>query len=137
MNKIEFLLQQNHIGTLIGKKLDLALSVHGINSTEFIVMYHLNNAQEKKLSRIALAEKVALTASGVTRVLLPMEKTGLIEKNINPRDARQSLVLLTENGQKIVQDAILTVTYTSESIFSLVNEDEISILFSLLNRLKF
>ena len=100
-------------------------------------MYHLNNAQEKKLSRIALADKVALTASGVTRVLLPMEKIGLVEKNINPRDARQSLVLLTENGQKIVQDAILTVEYTAETFFSLFNEEEISTLFSLLNKLKF
>lgn len=136
MKKIDFLLQQNHLGTLIGKKLDLALSVHGINSTEFIVMYHLNNAQEKKLSRIALAEKVALTASGVTRVLLPMEKIGLVEKNINPRDARQSLVLLTENGQKIVHDAILTVECTAGTLFSLFNDDEILTLFSLLNRLK-
>lgn len=136
MEKISFLLQQNYIGTLIGKKLDLALSVHGISSTEFIVMYNLNSAQDMKLSRIALAEKIALTASGITRLLLPMEKIGLVEKNVNPRDARQSLVSLTQSGQKILQDAITTVEYAAETYFSLLNEDEISTLFSLLNRLK-
>ncbi|TCM60670.1 MarR family transcriptional regulator [Acinetobacter calcoaceticus] len=136
MEKIDFLLQQNHIGSLIGKNLDLALSVHGINSTEFTVMYHLNNAQENKLSRIALAGKVALTASGITRVLLPMEKIGLVEKNINPRDARQSLVSLTQSGLQIVEDAMITVEHTAERFFSLLNEDEISTLFSLLNRIK-
>lgn len=136
MEKVLFLLQQNFIGTLIGKKLDLALSVHGINSTEFIVMYHLNRAQEKRLSRIALAEKVALTASGITRLLVPMEKIGLVEKNINPRDARQSLVSLTQGGQEIVQDAIITVAHSAETLFSLLTDDEISTLFSLLNKIK-
>lgn len=136
MEKVLFLLQQNFIGTLIGKKLDLALSVHGINSTEFIVMYHLNRAQEKRLSRIALAEKVALTASGITRLLVPMEKIGLVEKNINPRDARQSLVSLTQGGQEIVQDAITTVAHSAETLFSLLTDDEISTLFSLLNKIK-
>lgn len=48
-------------------------------------MYHLQQAQDNKLSRIALAEKVALTASGVTRVLAPMEKIHLVTKQSNPR----------------------------------------------------
>lgn len=136
MNKINFFLQQNNIGTLTNKKLDLALSAHGLSLTEFMVMYYLDNAPGKTLSRMALAEKVALTASGVTRVLLPMEKIGLVKKDLNPRDARQSLVVLTQTAQEITQDAITTVENTLEAVFSLLNEDEISNLVALLHRLK-
>ena len=136
MNKISFFLQQNNIGTLTNKKLDLALSAHSLSLTEFMVMYYLDNAPGKTLSRMALAEKVALTASGVTRVLLPMEKIGLVKKDLNPRDARQSLVVLTQTAQEITQDAITTVENTLEAVFSLLNEDEISNLVALLHRLK-
>ncbi|MGE8558736.1 MULTISPECIES: MarR family winged helix-turn-helix transcriptional regulator [unclassified Acinetobacter] len=136
MMEVDFLIQQNYIGTLIGKKLDIALSLHGINFTEFMVLYHLNTVQERQLSRIALAEKVALSASGITRVLIPMEKIGLVEKNTNPRDARQSLVLLTQSGKEIMQNAIITVEHTAEAVFSLFDKGEILTLISLLNKLK-
>jgi len=136
VNKINFLLKQAHVGTSLSKKCDLALSVHGINFTEFMLIYYLNQTQGFTLSRIALAEKVALTASGVTRVLQPMEKNGLVEKSINPRDARQSLVVLTKAGQEIAQDAIKTIEYTAEDVLSLLDIDELSTLSQLLKKLK-
>ena len=136
MNTILLVTQQTHIGSLLSKKLDLSLSVHGINFTEFTLMYHLQQAQDNKLSRIALAEKVALTASGVTRVLAPMEKIHLVTKQSNPRDARQSLVVLTKAGEEILQDALVTVKQTSDMIFSLLDQQELSTLLTLLNKLK-
>ena len=136
MNNILIITQQTYIGTLIGKKLDLALSVHGVNFTEFMIMYHLHLALENKLSRINLAEKIGLTASGVTRVLLPMEKNHLIAKESNPRDARQSLVVLTEAGGDVLRDALVTVKHTTDSIFSLLDQEELATLQVLLNKLK-
>jgi DNA-binding MarR family transcriptional regulator len=114
----------------------LALSVHGINFTEYTIMYRLQAARESKLSRISLAEKVGLTASGVTRVLLPMEKNHLIAKESNPRDARQSLVVLTAVGRGVLKDASVTVEHTTDAIFSLLEQDELSTLLMLLNKLK-
>ena len=136
MNKISLITQQTYIGSLLSKKLDLALSVHGINFTEYTIMYHLQSARESKLSRINLAEKVGLTASGVTRVLSPMEKNHLIAKESNPRDARQSLVVLTEVGRDVLKDASVTVEHTADAIFSLLEQDELSTLLTLLNKLK-
>lgn len=136
MNKISLITQQTYIGSLLNKKLDLALSVHGINFTEYTIMYRLQAARESKLSRISLAEKVGLTASGVTRVLLPMEKNHLIAKESNPRDARQSLVVLTAVGRGVLKDASVTVEHTTDAIFSLLEQDELSTLLMLLNKLK-
>jgi len=136
MNKIELILDQHLVGSLLSKKIDLALSVHGINFTEFVLMYHLRTAQDFALNRISLADKAALTASGVTRVLQPMEKIGLIEKKSNPRDARQSIVVLSTAGQELMTHAMTTVGDTIESIFSLLTEDELTTLQSILNKLK-
>ena len=136
MNKLELLLDQHLVGSLLSKKLDLALSVHGINLTEFILMYHLGLVPEVGLNRISLAHKVALTASGVTRVLQPMEKTGLIVKTVHPRDARQSFVVLSASGQELLSNAITTVEHTVDSVFTLFNQEEIKTLQLLLNKLK-
>lgn len=136
MNKISLVMQQAHIGALLSKKLDLSLSVHGINFTEFSIMYHLELAEDKTLSRIGLAEKVALTASGVTRVLLPMEKNNLVSKKVNPRDARQSLVALTATGHEVLNNALITVGSSTEHIFALLEKKDLETLLALLNRLK-
>jgi len=57
------------------------------------------------VARIELAEHIGMSASGVTRLIAPMEKTGIIEKVANPRDARQSQVKLSNAGQRIYADA--------------------------------
>lgn len=50
------------------------------------------------MRRIDLADSVGLSPSAVTRLLAPMEKPGLVEKEANPRDARVSLVKLSTAG---------------------------------------
>ncbi len=64
-------------------------------------MDRLYQAADEAMRRIDLAESVGLSASGVTRLLLPMQKIGLVQKEQNPRDARVSLVKLTETGKQI------------------------------------
>lgn len=136
MNKINLILDQHLVGSLLSKKIDLALSVHGINLTEFVLMHHLGSAPHVGLNRISLANKVALTASGITRVLQPMEKIGLVEKATNPRDARQSFVVLTQSGKTLLDNATITVEQAVDSIFSLLDENEIQNLKLLLSKLK-
>lgn len=67
----------------------------------------MHNAPEQTLRRIDLAEKVGITASGITRLLLPMEKIGLVEKKVNPNDARVSLVSIASGGKKQLDDALI------------------------------
>jgi len=136
MNKIKLFLNQYMIDSLSSKKIDLALSVHGISFTEFVLLYHLGLALEGGLNRITLANKVGLTASGVTRVLSPLEKNGLIEKKVNLRDARESVVSLSQIGQEMLKNAMITTEQTIENIFSLLSAKELLTLQSLLNKLK-
>jgi len=108
------------------KKTDLRLSAHGINFTELMVMYHLNTAPNKTMRRIDLAESVGLSASGVTRLLLPMEKIKLVQKEANPRDARVSLVKLSKTGEQVFKDALVSFKESSNSLLQTLDSKQLS-----------
>jgi DNA-binding MarR family transcriptional regulator len=66
----------------------------------------LNEAEWQKMKRIDLAEKVWMTASWITRLLLPMEKIWLITKEANSWDARISFVSIAPGGKRIYDEAL-------------------------------
>lgn len=100
------------------KRIDRTLSaIHGIGLTEFTVLNQLSAAPNLTLSRIQLAESVGLSASGITRLLNPMQKIGLVEKERNPRDARVSLVKLSKAGKKIHKEAYASFETSSADLF--------------------
>ena len=98
------------------RKADGQLSMHGISFTEFLIMQTLNQAPTKTMRRIELAEAVGITASGVTRLLAPMEKNRLVEKEANPRDARVSLVKLSATGERLYSEAAVSFDYCAATL---------------------
>ena len=118
----------------ISKKIENSLgSIHGVGLTEYMVLHNLVNAPNKVLRRIDLADSVGRTASGVTRMLLPMEKLGLIEKETSPRDARASLVKITRVGEEIFNDASITLNQKSEQLLDRLDGKQIDTFLKLLN----
>lgn len=91
------------------RRLESRLSFHGISPTEYWVLWHLDKA-EQGLRQIDLAEKLNLTASAVTRLLAPMSKIGLTQKDRNARDARVTMVQATEAGRRIFKESSVTVS---------------------------
>jgi DNA-binding MarR family transcriptional regulator len=124
------LLQAKHL-----KQIDKQLSLHGISFSEFLVMHYLNNSPNKTTRRIDLAEKVCLSASGVTRLLNPMEKIKLVQKETNPRDARVSLVKLSEVGEQVYNDAVVSFEHCADSILKPLNVEQLANLSELTNAL--
>jgi DNA-binding MarR family transcriptional regulator len=108
------------------KKIDQRLSAHGISFTEFMVMYHLDAAPSKTMRRIDLAESVGLSASGVTRLLTPMEKIKLVQKEANPRDARVSLVKLSRSGEKVFKDAFVSFEESANSLMQALDSKQLA-----------
>jgi DNA-binding MarR family transcriptional regulator len=76
----------------------------GLN--EFTILYNLNIAIDKKMRRIDLANKIGLTASGVTRLLLPMEKIGLVQRGESEKDARARYIMIAPGGKRALSEAI-------------------------------
>lgn len=104
----------------------------GLGFNEFVILFHLDQAPDKKIRRIDLAEKMGLTASGVTRILAPMEKIGLIKKETAPRDARVSYVAITSSGQRNLSETLEKTQLFFEEIFPLNKLKEITGLSNLL-----
>ncbi len=124
--QMKLVISLSSLQSKLSKRIDQKLSLHGISFTEFMVLRHLNTANNETLRRIDLAEHIGLSASGVTRLLLPMEKIGLVQKATNPRDARVSLVKITATGKQIFEDASISFKETTESIIQPLNTKQIA-----------
>jgi len=120
----------------VSKTLDRHLgAVNGVGVSEFRVLHELQAAPSHTLSRIALAEQIGLTASGITRLLNPMEKIGLVEKQSNERDARVSLVKLTNTGGKRFDEALSSFNFVMQQSTENLDDTERDTLISLLRKL--
>lgn len=92
--------------TALVHRLDGALAhTLGVSYSEYRLLRALGQAGEAGLTRIALAQMVSLSPSGVTRALKPLEKLGFVVTVKSARDARQSLARLTRTGTQLIANA--------------------------------
>ena len=100
-------------------------------------MHNLSISPGKKLSRVQLAESVGISASGVTRLLAPMEKNGLTDKDSNPRDARMSMVKLTEAGERIYTEASISFEHCANQFVQKLSPRQLEQLIQHVSKLLF
>jgi len=133
---MEFCMRLTRAYATLTRRLDNALSnVHGLSFGDFMILYHLERAPGSRLRRIDLAERLGVTASGVTRSLLPLEKLGLVARQPDPRDARVGYALLTEAGQQLLQYALVSVQPIAQEALQQVPTDQVEALSMLLGQL--
>lgn len=95
-------------------------SYHGISFGDYQLLRHLGRAPAERLRRVDLAERLGLTASGVTRALLPLEKIGLVVREIDPRDARVGFAAITPSGRELLDNATAVVDLISREALAAV-----------------
>lgn len=110
--KLDFFLQLSKTQALVSRR----LISQGLGFGEFALLYHLHQSPEGKLRRIDLADKVGLTASGITRMLIPMEKLKIIERNTDDMDARARFASLTPAGKELFENALAIISEKAEDI---------------------
>ena len=106
----------------------------GLSFNNLIILYRLSEAPEEKMRRIDLAEKIGLTPSGITRILLPMEKLGMVKRETNPMDARVSYVKLASGGKRLLVETLEEAEITAEELLKstkLENIKDLSEIFNL------
>ena len=134
--KTEWIFALSSLYTKVFKQVDRRLSMHGITFSEFFVMQQLSTNPENTMRRIDLAECVGMSASGITRALAPMEKLGLVQKEKNPRDARVSLVRLTESGERVLNEAMATVEGSADMLLGQLGNHEIQAFLTLVQEIQ-
>ena len=101
-------------------------SYHGISFGDYQLLRHLGRAPAGRLRRVDLADRLGLTASGVTRALLPLEKIGLVVREIDPRDARVGFAAVTPTGRELLDNATTVVDLVSREALATVAPDALA-----------
>jgi DNA-binding MarR family transcriptional regulator len=109
---------------------------HGLTLNDYEVLLHLSHADDRRLRRVDLAQRVLLTASGITRLLDGLERGGLVCKETCPSDARVSYAKLTSDGEEKLRQASVTHLQGIEEQFTgRYSEPDLATLAELLSRL--
>ena len=132
---LAFCLRLARAYAVLTRRLDNGLSsLHGISFSDFMVLYHLQHAPGERLRRVDLAERLGLTASGVTRTLLPLEKLGLVARQPDPRDARVGFASITDAGQRLLANALISAESLCEEAIQAIPDKQIDQFSGLLGR---
>lgn len=97
-------------------------SAHGLGLSDFAALHHLLEAPGGRLRRVDLARALALTPSGVTRLLAPLERRGIVTRESDGHDARATFAVLTKSGRTLVKDATATTAAIAETILASLGE---------------
>lgn len=109
---------------------------HGLTLKDYEALLHLFRAEDNRLRGVDLAELLALSASGVTRLLDGLEREGLVERRVCDFDRRVTYAVLTPAGRDRLEAASQSHLAAIRSVFEeRFSEGEIEQLASLLARL--
>ncbi|WLI90468.1 MarR family winged helix-turn-helix transcriptional regulator [Massilia sp. R2A-15] len=132
----DFCLRLARAHSLLIRRFDSALgNHHGLSFGDYQVLNHLARAPGGRLRRVDLAERLGLTASGVTRTLLPLEKIGLVTRETDPRDARVGFAAVTPSGEELLLNATVTADQVSAELLTAVDPTQLASMTDLLAQL--
>jgi len=70
------------------------------------------------MRRVDLADRLGVTASGITRLVAPLEKLGIVKREESEHDGRVVYVALAPGGKRLFSEALETAEYNSARIIS-------------------
>lgn len=97
---------------------------YGLNPTEFTVMEVLYSKGEQPIQIIG--NKVLLASSSITYVIDQLEKKKFVERKVNEKDRRVTLVSLTEQGHAIMEDIFPQHTQVISELYSDLSDDDLN-----------
>ena len=109
---------------------------HGLTISDYEVLIRLSRAPDRRMRRVDLAEQVLLTASGITRLLDGLERSGYVARAACDADRRVVYAVLTDEGLAKLRAASASHVAQIEEYFAARYEDaELTELTSLLTRI--
>jgi DNA-binding MarR family transcriptional regulator len=91
--------------TIIDKMAEQMMRDHNLPLEWFDVLIHLAEVPDGRLRQRALRDRLLLSESGVSRLLLRMEQAGVVARNTAGDDKRGMEITLTDKGRTAVIEA--------------------------------
>lgn len=133
---LSFCLQLAKANAALVRYFDGRLGVlHGVGFGDFMVLLALSRAPGGRLRRIDLARELGLTASAVTRMLIPLERIGLVKRQRDRHDARVGYATLTESGRRILMESLVSAEVVSQDVLPRQAGAELKPLSEVLSRI--
>lgn len=112
------------------------LTPRGLTLSDFEALMALSAAEENRLRRVDLVERLTLTPSGVTRLLEGLQESGLVENVACDSDARATWARLTEDGVEVLECVGESYARRLRELFAgRLDADEVAELSALLGKL--
>jgi DNA-binding MarR family transcriptional regulator len=112
------------------------VQAHGLTINDYEVLLQLARADGHRLRRVDLAERLLLTASGITRLLDGLERAGYVCKATCDSDARVTYAVITDDGFTKLEEASATHVAGIRGLFEeRFSDPELETLAALLDRL--
>lgn len=128
---LSFFIQLSKLEATVTRRFDSGLG--GLSFNEFIILWHLKQAGKETVRPTDLAARLGLTASGVTRLLLPMEKTGLLKRKRDENDARASHIIIAPGGKMKLEEAMERAEYLADELIPKGKDRKVAELAALLS----
>jgi DNA-binding MarR family transcriptional regulator len=108
---------------------------HGLSINGYEALYVLSRTEGRRLKRVELSRRLALTPSGVTRLLEGLEAEGLVRRTFCKTDLRVAYAELTDEGAGKLEAAACGHVGSIRELFEEhFVDDEVEALSELLGR---
>ncbi len=108
----------------------------GLPHVWFEVLVRLARSEGGRLAMGALAADIALTSGGITRLIDRIGVAGYVERRPCPADRRVTHAVITSQGRDVLNRAAVVHARNLREMFSDFDEQELSSLDALLDRLR-
>jgi DNA-binding MarR family transcriptional regulator len=126
----------SRIGPLLGRRQEAVFSRFGVNRVEVGALSALRvSGPPHRLSPTRLGRGLMLSSAGVTSRIDRLERRGLVRRLPDPDDRRGVIVELTDEGGRLVDEAVAAVAESDRQLLARLDADEIAQLQALLKKL--
>ncbi|MER5875599.1 MarR family transcriptional regulator [Streptomyces sp. NBC_01281] len=124
------------ISRALGDRMEKAYARYGISRGEFDVLATLRRSDAPyTLSPRQLSATLMLTTGGMTGRLDKLERAGLLRRSPDPHDRRGLQVTLTDEGLRLIDEAVGTGLAVQTAALSALDGDQATQLAALLRPL--
>jgi DNA-binding MarR family transcriptional regulator len=118
---IGYVLKRTHM--LFRSKMDAVLSAHDLTTPQFACLFQLH--EDAGLSNAELARRCFITPQTMHKIVVGLEKKGLIKREPEPQHLRIQRTLLTPAGEQVLTQSKATVSALEKAMATPFSADEI------------
>jgi DNA-binding MarR family transcriptional regulator len=116
--------------------LDLLLKRHGITSSQYNVLRILRGAGEPGLHCNGIAERMITAEPDITRLLMRMERLGLLERRRDGIDRRMVTAFATDRGLQALDEVEAPRRELQDRQFALLSDRDLEALIAGLEKVR-